>query len=271
MHIVLGVDVGGSTTKIVAFQDGQCTGKLQVHAGDQLTSLYGAIGHLLRQQSLRLGQISHIVLTGVGASMVNKDVYDIPTSKIGEFEAIGRGGLLLGEQREALVVSMGTGTAFVYASPQEIRHVGGSGLGGGSLLGLADKLIHERDIEPILALAETGDLSHIDLSISDISQREISTLPAYATAANFGKVLSTATRGDLSLGLLNLIFQNAGVMAAFACMATGQKTAVVTGTLATLPQAESIFQAVGELYQLQFIIPKDAAFATAIGAALPYV
>ena len=162
MSIILGVDVGGSTTKIVAF-DQKVIGMLQVRAGDQLTSLYGAIGNLLHQHNLSLSQVEKIVLTGVGASLIDEDIYGIPTVKVNEFAAIGKGGLLLAEETEALVVSMGTGTAFVYAKGDQIEHIGGSGVGGGTLIGLASKLVGESDFEAILALAEQGDLSHVDL------------------------------------------------------------------------------------------------------------
>ena len=135
MAIILGVDVGGSTTKIVAF-DKEIIGTLQVRANDQMTSLFGAIGNLLYQHRLKLEEIEKIILTGVGATLIKKDIYGIPTFQVNEFEAIGYGGLMLSGLSEALVVSMGTGTAFVQASKDQITHIGGSGVGGGTLLGI---------------------------------------------------------------------------------------------------------------------------------------
>ena len=95
MAIILGVDVGGSTTKIVAF-DKEIIGTLQVRANDQMTSLFGAIGNLLYQHRLKLEEIEKIILTGVGATLIKKDIYGIPTFQVNEFEAIGYGGLMLG-------------------------------------------------------------------------------------------------------------------------------------------------------------------------------
>ena len=89
MSVVLGIDVGGSTTKIVAHEN-KIIGMLQVRAGDQLTSLYGAIGHFLQTYHLNLADVERIVLTGVGASLINENIYGIPTQKIAEFEAIGK-------------------------------------------------------------------------------------------------------------------------------------------------------------------------------------
>lgn len=266
MAIILGVDVGGSTTKIVAF-DKEIIGTLQVRANDQMTSLFGAIGNLLYQHRLKLEEIEKIILTGVGATLIKKDIYGIPTFQVNEFEAIGYGGLMLSGLSEALVVSMGTGTAFVQASKDQITHIGGSGVGGGTLLGLSSKLLGESDIEAVIACAQAGDLSHVDLSISEISNTKIPTLPATATASNFGKIKSTATGGDLALGLINMVFQTAGVLSAFCCTGRGIRDIVVTGSMATLPQAQEMLDAVGSLYGLHFLIPEDAIFATAIGAA----
>lgn len=69
MSVILGVDVGGSTTKIVALNEkGEICGFLQVRAGDQLTSLFGAVGNLLYSLGLSLRDVQKIVLTGVGAA-----------------------------------------------------------------------------------------------------------------------------------------------------------------------------------------------------------
>ena len=266
MSIILGVDVGGSTTKIVAF-DQKPIGMLQVRAGDQLTSLYGAIGNLLHQHNLSLEQVEKIVLTGVGASLIEEDIYGIPTCNVDEFAAIGKGGLLLADEEDALVVSMGTGTAFVYAKGDQIEHIGGSGVGGGTLIGLSSKLLGESDFEAIIALSKEGDLSHVDLSVQDISNAEISTLPKNVTASNFGRIKTTATKGDLALGLINMIFQTAGVMAAFTAKARGFQKVIVTGSVTALPQAKEIFDGVGALHGIPFTIPPQATFATALGAA----
>lgn len=266
MSVILGVDVGGSTTKIVAF-DQKVIGMLQVRAGDQLTSLYGAIGNLLHQYNITLNEVEKIVLTGVGASLINEDIYGIPTVKINEFSAIGKGGLLLAEEQEALVVSMGTGTAFVYAEGDRIEHIGGSGVGGGTLIGLSSKLLGETDFEAIIALAEKGDLANVDLTVQDISNEEILTLPKNVTASNFGRIKSTATKADLALGLINTIFQTAGVMAAFTAKARGFKKVIVTGSVTAIPQAKEIMEGVGDLHGIPFVIPQNATFATALGAA----
>ena len=43
---------------------------------------------------------------------------------------------------------------------------------------------------------------------------------------------------------------------------------VLTGFMSTLPQAEECFSLFTRLHGIKFVIPKDATFATSIGAAL---
>ena len=271
MKYVLGVDIGGSTTKIVIFnQDNKIISALQVSATDQLTCLYGAIGNILYNNKIELKDVYEIVLTGVGATKTGGDIFGIPTLRIKEIDAIGHGGLLLSKLDKALVISMGTGTAFVEAQGNKCTHIGGSGVGGGTILGLSSKLFCENKIDAITQLAENGDLSKVDLMIKDISNEDIPLLPDYATASNFGKISNTAKSSDLSLGLMNMLYQTVGMMAVFACRNTDIKDIVVTGSVATLPQASMLLGEVGIMYGLNFIIPENAIFATAIGAVTLY-
>ncbi|MCL2401069.1 MAG: type II pantothenate kinase [Oscillospiraceae bacterium] len=267
MSIVLGVDVGGSTTKIVGFENGELLGTLQVRAADQITSLYGAIGNYLRVADVKLVDVSKIALTGVGASFIDEPIYGIPTTKVDEFLAIGHGALYLTGLKEALVVSLGTGTAFVRAGPEGIVHIGGSGMGGGTIVGLASQMLNKSDIDAVIAMAENGSLSNVDLLVSDIIGSEISSLPPDLTAANFGKIKSTATEADLAQGILNMVFQTAGMLAVFAARNDTIRDVVLIGTLTTFPQALQMQSTFNKLYGLNFVIPPHAVFATAIGAA----
>ena len=55
MDVILGIDIGGSTTKIVGLRtDGSVVSMLRVRAEDQVTSLYGALGNYLTSNGLTL-------------------------------------------------------------------------------------------------------------------------------------------------------------------------------------------------------------------------
>ena len=272
MKATIGIDIGGSTTKIAGFtEEKKLLGTLQVKASDQITSLYGALGRFLREHGLSLADISKIVLTGVGASFIEEDIYAIPTVKAVELDAIARGGLALAGLDEALVVSIGTGTAFVRADKNSIRHIGGSGVGGGTLSGLASHFLHETDIFVLASMAEKGDLRKVDLMMSDIFCGDIASLPPELTAANFGKVKNDASDCDVAAALFNLVYQTVGVLAIFALTNDTARDIVLTGSLACPPPAGkglSFLEQMKDLYGVHFIIPPNAAFATAIGAVM---
>ena len=267
MGLVLGIDVGGSTTKVVGIKDGELIGMLQVRAADQITSLFGAIGNFLREYDAKLDDVSSIALTGVGATFIDEPIYGIETRKIDEFLAIGHGALHLTGLKEAIVVSMGTGTAFVRAGKDGISHLGGSGVGGGTIIGLASEMLGKSDIDAIIELAQRGKLENVDLLVREIIGRERPSLPPNLTAANFGKIKSTATESDLALGIINMVFQTAGMLAVFVARNDTIRDVVLTGTLTMFPQAEDVKTAFSNISDLRFIIPQNAVFATAIGAA----
>ncbi len=272
MGVILGVDVGGSTTKIAGYREsGSRVGTLQVEASDQITSLYGAVGNFLSTNRIPLSDVTRFVITGVGASFVSGDIYGVPTERVDEFLAIGKGGLALSGKTEALVVSLGTGTAFVRAGKAGFEHIGGSGVGGGTLAGLSWHLFHENDYASLGRMAEEGDINKVDLMISDICTNEISSLPSHITASNLGRVTTAATRQDIAMGLINMVFQTVGMLSAFALRNDDVKDVVLIGTLARLPLARRVLDTVEEVTDVSFFIPEDAACATAIGAALPYV
>lgn len=268
MLLTLGIDAGASTTKIVGLTaSNKVIGALQVQSEDSCTALFGAIGTFLYRNHLSLETIGRIVLTGVGASGVEGNIYDIPTKRVDEFIAIGLGGSILLKKQQGLVISVGTGTAFVTVDGKTMRHIGGSGVGGGTLLGLARGLLNMRDIDAMSALAESGDLTNVDITIGDLCEKNMTSLPSEATASNFAKLERGCAPADVSHGLFNMVFQPIGTMAAFACMSTPTKDVVLVGTLAGVPLAKKIFKELGDLYHLNFLIPEQPAYSTAIGAA----
>ena len=270
MDVILGIDIGGSTTKIVGLRtDGSVISMLRVRAEDQVTSLYGALGNYLTRNGLTLQDVRRIVLTGVGASYTEGDIFGIPTCKVDEFSASAAGALALSGREQGVVVTMGTGTAFLWAEQNgTVRHLCGSGIGGGTMGGLCHKLVGMERFGQIRELARQGDLNKVDLTIKDISQNPAATLDPDLTAANFGNLAEDATPADLAAGVVNLVLQAVGIMTVLACQACNTDTVILTGAMTTMPQAVENFQNFQRLFGYQYVIPENATFATAIGAAL---
>ncbi|MCL2361241.1 MAG: pantothenate kinase [Defluviitaleaceae bacterium] len=266
--MVLGIDVGGSTTKIVGLASKEnCIGMMQVEAKDQLTSAFGAFGKFTAEHSLKMKDIRQIVLTGVGASYL-QGMYDIPTKRVDEFLAIGLGGLRMAGLDSAIIVSVGTGTALVRAQGEEITHLGGSGVGGGTLQKLAARFVGASSFDSIIALAAKGDLSAVDLQLGDISREKIGNLPPDTTVSNFGNLKDNATSADIVRGIINMIFESVGMMAVFATLGDCISDVVLIGSLSVIDQAQDVLDMLSRMYPIRFHLPKDAIYATAVGAAL---
>lgn len=270
MSITIGIDIGGSTTKIVGIQNGRMMDPLLVRANDPIASLFGAFGKFIASNNLKLHQVEQIMVTGVGASYLDQQIYGIPTGKVEEFLANGLGGLHLSGLNKAIIVSMGTGTAFVRAEGEDIYHIGGTGIGGGTILGLSNRMLNIRDIQLLIKTAEGGNLDKVDLMVGDITQDHLPTLPAHTTASNFGKISDLANASDIALGILNMVFQSIGMSAIFAIRNEDIHEIVLIGNLTTIPQAHPIFQTLSDLYNVNFIIAPNSEFGTAVGAALAY-
>ena len=108
MGLVIGIDVGGSTTKIVGLKAGQILSPMFITAADPITSLFGAFGKYIYDNGITLGDIEHVMLTGVGSSGVTTPIYGLPTSKVGEFESDGLGAKYAVKTDPIMVLSMGS-------------------------------------------------------------------------------------------------------------------------------------------------------------------
>ena len=118
MSSIIGIDVGGSTTKIVGFNVNgkhEMISPLHVKASDQLASVYGAFGKFTDSNKINLSDVKKVMITGVGSSFLTDNLYGIPTERVSEFECVGLGGLYLSGFDRAIIVSMGTGTSIVHA------------------------------------------------------------------------------------------------------------------------------------------------------------
>ncbi len=91
MSYIIGIDIGGSRTKIVGLKDGNIASAFDVKAGDALTSIYGAFGKYLSENHLKWSDISKVVCTGVGSAVAAS------VSGAGVSSASGRAASTIGE------------------------------------------------------------------------------------------------------------------------------------------------------------------------------
>jgi len=270
MGIVIGIDVGISTTKIVGIKNGKVSAPIHITAADPITSLYGAFGKYLHDNEIDLKDVEQVMLTGVGAAYIDTPIYGLPTDKSEEFVADGLGARYESKLDHAIVVSMGTGTTFIRCNGDDMQHIGGIGVGGGTLVGLSRIMLNTGDYKQIVALAKQGNVRNIDLAIGDISLHPLPGLPMDTTASNFAKAQSDASKEDIAAGLIKMVLQSIGSAAWLASLGSGIRDFVLIGNLSLLPQCKEVFPGLEKLYDISFHVPKHSQYCTAIGAALDY-
>ncbi|MCD8282497.1 MAG: type II pantothenate kinase [Prevotella sp.] len=269
--MVIGIDVGISTTKIVGITgERDIVRPLRIKADDPVTSLYGAFGKFLHTNGIALADVSRVMITGVGAGYIKDNIYGKPTTIVDEFIADGLGARFDADLERMIVVSMGTGTSIVLCDGKDIRRLGGLALGGGTLVGLARIMLKTSDIRQILELARHGDLANIDVTVGEISPLPVSRLAPTATASLFGNATADAKPEDIALGLIWTVLQTIGSATILSSLGTGIADYVMIGNLSLLPQCKQLFPILEKMFDVRFFIPPHSEFATAIGAALSF-
>lgn len=258
-ELVLGIDIGASTTKFALVKNGRCVKEYRKPDEQSFDDALDSFGY---------AGVKRIAVTGVGTSFIKGNLHGIPTVHRDEFASVARGATKLSKKMNTLVMSIGTGTSFTRITPIRVWHVGGTGLGGGLLRALSGRLCGTNDMDELQQLAASGDLHAIDLQLKDVFTGTLSHLTPNATVANMSKLSDDSSREDVAAGLCNLIFQSIGVMGVFAAKRHLTRTIVLVGTITDWPIAQRSLDEVAALHNVKFIVPDHAAFATAIGAAL---
>lgn len=262
------VDFGASNTDVV-IHDGVTMRHWRLPSEGQPSD--ARIRHALSIGGMVPGDVAWIAVTGGNRSELSPLLDGRAVHHVPEVQAIGRGGLALAGLERAAVASAGSGTAVVAAGPGTARHVSGTGVGGGTLVGLSRLLVGTVDPREIDALAQRGKDTTHNLTIGEILGQAIGSLPPETTAVNFGRVARhpvEASREDTAAALVNMVGQVIAVIAINAARAQQLEDTVIVGHLTDLPSIRRTFELVGQYYGATIRIPADGGAATALGALL---
>jgi type II pantothenate kinase len=217
-------------------------------------------------------------VTGGGAAMLARSLSG-EVAQVNEFAAWGAGAAALlaeagidGVQRY-LLVSVGTGTSILLVDGVSVSRVGGTALGGGTLLGLAAGLIQTSEFGEIAALASRGSRREIDLLVSDIYPAGGIALAGDLTASNFGKYArrfrdgDKLERADVAHAIMGLIAENVALICT-GLAAGAQVTRVVFGgsTLRENPALAEMLAHFLRAYGREPVFLPHGEFAGALGA-----
>lgn len=259
--MVIGIDMGASAVKIAALEGRNIALTHYEHGRG------GNIPAICERLSLDLKSAEAVSVTGLSAGMSGLAESGVVTVTVPEPEAIGRGAMYLTGLDNIVVASIGTGTAFVHAKGGEFKHLCGTGVGAGTLNGLAERMLGVTDMREFDRMAMAGDTNQVDLTIGDFVEMH-GQLAADLTASNLARRNAAAGENDWAAGLATLIFQVIGTMSLIACQGCGAESVVITGAIADSEPSRANFRRFTEGYGIEYIVPENSTFATAIGVAL---
>ena len=118
MHTIC-ADLGSTVTKIIEVDENNKIINKNIYQKEEPKKL---LKKFIENNNIEPRSIEAIIITGVG-TIKEQEFLKIPVLYIDEFKAIGLGGLTASNKQNA---SIGTGTAFIKANNNEIKHLGGS-------------------------------------------------------------------------------------------------------------------------------------------------
>jgi type II pantothenate kinase len=223
----------------------------------------------------RIGDWSpgEVHVTGGGAARIAAALDGLRVRHVSEFAAWARGAQVLAGRagwtlpQRYLLVSLGTGTSILEVDGTAFQRIGGTALGGGTLLGLARLLCGAESFAEAAALAARGDRGRVDLLVRDIYPEGGIALPPDLTASNFAK-LASREPADLAHALMGLLGENIGITCAAVAHARTIETLVFGGSaLEGNPTLQEILRRTVQMAGREARILPDGAFCGAVGAA----
>ena len=197
-----------------------------------------------------------------------------PIIHVNEIDAIGEGSMYLSglsEEQSVIIVSAGSGTACIHAHKGNFLHCSGTGVGGGTVLGLSKLILGTDDPEEIALLASKGNESNVDLILEDVVSGPIGKLPPDTTAVNFGKVSKVTnelSKEDIAAGIVNLVGQTAARIATSVAMMFKADQIVVVGRTPSFNGLRNSLEQAAALTGFTPHFPEKGEYASALGALL---
>jgi type II pantothenate kinase len=259
--VTVGIDVGATLCKLALRRDVWSTASYP-------SSDLGAVRALVEGWGPQ-----RVVATGGGADRLGADVAGAPVEHVSEFDAWARGAPLvaadegMGLPPRYLLVSLGTGTSVLSIDDGRVERVGGTALGGGTVLGLGRLLLGVESFAELAALAERGDRRGVDLLVGDVYRGADAPILRDLTAASFAKLHSTRPE-DLAHALMGLVGENVALLCGGFARGLSIDGVVYCGsTLAENPALRRIVSEITTLFGHRPCFLVAGAFCGAVGAA----
>ncbi len=266
----MGIDVGATRTKAVLLEQSKIIGFNDLVNAKVADPAKTALMNVLEVANRKVADVEAIAVSGGGGRQVENSLLELPVTKVDEIRAIGQGGLEIAKKQQALIVNMGTGTTLVAAldGGRRVEHIGGTGVGGGTIIGLSSRMLGTDDFLEIERMASKGNANKVDLTVADVTGGSVGIMPANATASNFGKLGADGDKKDIAAAIFNLIAEVVGIMASIAAKAYHlENDVVLVGKVVESATIATRIRTTAKMLQIKLIIPQNGDYCVALAAA----
>ena len=219
-------------------------------------------------------EVNLLAVTGGKHLNLGDKIESTKVIHVNEIDAVGEGAMNLSGlsgKNPIIIVSAGSGTACILAQDGNFMHCSGTGVGGGTVLGLSKLLLGTTDPIKIAKLAKEGNESEVDLILEDVVSGPIGQLPSDTTAVNFGKLSkldSEVSKQDIAAGIINLVGQTAARVATSVATTFDAKEIIVVGRSPSFSGLKSSLEQAASIMGFSPHFPKNGEYASALGALL---
>lgn len=224
----IGIDAGGTLIKIAIYENDTFTFRKEKSTDIEKVA-----------QWLKTVPDATVALTGGKATYLNSLIPQDAFQSI-EFDATFRGIQSFLDQKDIhldkfVFSNVGTGTSIHFVDGQSQIRAGGTGAGGGMMLGLSYLLTGISDFHTITEKALEGNRDIIDLKVKHIYKGDKTPIPGELTAANFGNVLHNKdteqfTDADKIASVLGIVGETVTTVSIHAAREFGAEYVVYIGS-----------------------------------------
>jgi len=218
--------------------------------------------------------VNFLAVTGGKHLNLGDEIDSTKIIHVNEIDAVGEGAMNLSglnNKSPTIIVSAGSGTACILAQNGNFVHCSGTGVGGGTVLGLSKLLLGTTNPDEIAKLAKEGSESGVDLILEDVVSGPIGELPSDTTAVNFGKISkldSEISKQDIAAGIVNLVGQTAARIATSVATTFNAKEIVVVGRSPSFNGLKNSLEQAASIMGFSPHFPENGEYASALGALL---
>ena len=273
---ILSIDFGSSIIKYLIMDVSKDDFKIVALDNKVNFDIHNIIDYLINEYNISNDDIEAVLLTGGRSSFIDLNKYkELNIKIVPEFTAASFGALLLSKQDRGIIVNLGTGTTFLYSDLNLIKHIGGTAIGGGTIIALAKLLYKIENYDDLISFIKKGNRNNVDINIEDISKTNIGDLNASITASNLGAIINDIkeyNEHDVMSGIVNMIVQNIGLLTKEIKTNTEYRLnisnipIILIGGLIADSHILKYFDDIFSYTNLKYLVPDYSRYAVCIGA-----